>query len=338
VKRRTPAEHFGSCAVMDTDASRSSLDSGLLRLARFDDKNTMNKSPSHRLSALSSAILAMTLFAFVQTASAEIVVKSGEKIGFLGDSITAQGWENPAGYVRLVIAGLAANGVNAEPIHAGIGGHKSNDMLERLERDVLSKKPQWMTLSCGVNDVWHGVKGVPLDDAQAAATVYEKRNPKEPEKGTYKKNITEIVEKAQAAGAKVMILTATVIREEPNNEENHKLAAYNEFLRGLAKEKHLALADLNDDFQKRIKAENKPGQKVLTVDGVHMTTAGNNLRATGILRAFGLNESEIKKAQESWPPLEVAAQEAAKQAAEAKARAAAAKAAAAAATPVPAAK
>ena len=298
----------------------------------------MNKSPSRLFSALSSAVLAISFFAFVPNAPAEILVKSGEKIGFLGDSITAAGWGNPAGYVHLVIAGLAANGVDAVPVPAGIGGHKSNDMLERLDRDVLSKKPQWMTLSCGVNDVWHGVKGVPLDDAQAAATVYEKRSPKEPEKGTYKKNITEIVDKAQAAGVKVMILTATVIKEELGNDENHKLAPFNDFLRQLAKEKHLALADLNEDFQKRIKAENKPGQKVLTVDGVHMNTEGNKVMATGILRAFGLSESEIKKAQESWPPLEAAAVEAAKKAAEAKAKADAAKAAAAAAGTAPAAK
>jgi lysophospholipase L1-like esterase len=311
--------------------------------ARIGDKNTMNKSPSRLLSVAGSAILAVFLFAFSHTASAEILVKSGEKIAFLGDSITSQGWGNPAGYVHLVIAGLAANGVNAEPVPAGIGGHKSNDMLARLDHDVISKKPQWMTLSCGVNDVWHGVKGVPLDDAQAAATVYEKRNPLEPEKGTYKKNITEIVDKAQAAGAKVMILTATVIREDLNNDENHKLAPYNDFLRQLAKEKHLVLADLNAEFQEKIKAANKPGQKVFTVDGVHMNTEGNKLMATGILKAFGLSDSEIKKAQGSWAPLEAkAAEEAEKKAAEAKAKAEAAKAAkaaaAAAATPVPAAK
>ena len=66
------------------------------------------------------------------------------------------------------------------------------------------------------------------------------------------------------------------------------------------------------------------------MDGVHMNTEGNKLMATGILKAFGLSESEIRKAQESWTPLEAAAEEAAKKAAEAKAKADAAKAAAAA--------
>jgi lysophospholipase L1-like esterase len=280
--------------------------------------------------------LAASVFASVHTASAEILVKSGERIGFLGDSITAGGWGNPAGYVKLIVAGLAANDVKVDPAPAGIGGHKSNNMLERLDRDVLSKKPQWMTLSCGVNDVWHGKTGVPLDDAQAAAMVYEKRSPSEPDKGTYQKNITQIVERAQAAGVKVVLLTATVIREDLGNEENKKLAPYNDFLRQLAKEKQLPLADLNALFQERIQAANQPGKNVFTTDGVHMNTEGNKLMATGVLQAFGLDATQIKKAQEAWVPLEAQAAEAAKKAAEAKAKADAEKAAQAAGTVPPA--
>ncbi len=125
--------------------------------------------------------------------------------------------------MKLVVAAFEANGINITPVPAGIGGHKSNDMLARLDKDVLSKKPQWMTLSCGVNDVWHGNKGVPLNDAQASAQTYEKRSPNEPDKGTYEKNITQIVEQAEAAGVKVVILTATVIREDLGNNENKLL-------------------------------------------------------------------------------------------------------------------
>jgi lysophospholipase L1-like esterase len=271
--------------------------------------------------------------AFAQRAPAEIPVKSGEKVAFLGDSITAQGWSNAAGYVKLIVAGFNANGIKIEPVPAGISGHKSNDMLARLDRDVLSKKPHWMTLSCGVNDVWHGVKGVPLDDAQAAAQIYQKRNEMEPEKGTYEKNITQIVEKAKAEGVQVVILTATPIKEDLGNEENKKLAPYNDFLRKFAKEKHLPLADLNAMFQERIKAANQPGKNVFTVDGVHMNTEGNKIMAAGILQAFGFDTAQIKKAQEAWVPMEAQAVEDAKKAAEAKAKAAAAKAAA---TPVPA--
>lgn len=233
-------------------------------------------------------------------ASAEILVKSGEKIAFLGDSITAAGWSSPSGYVKLVIAGLKANGVEAEAVPAGISGHKSDQMLARLEKDVLSKKPQWMTLSCGVNDAWHGAKGVPLDEAMAANGTFDGNVA---QRGTYKKNITEIIDKASAAGVKPVILTATVIKEELDGELNKKVAPYNEFLRSLAKEKNVPLADLNALFHVAIKAANKPGTNVLTYDGVHMNAEGDQLMATGVLQAFGLSAEQITKAKAAWTPL-----------------------------------
>jgi lysophospholipase L1-like esterase len=277
--------------------------------------------------SLTSAVF-LSLLAAYAPLQAEIAVKSGEKIAFLGDSITAAGASNPAGYVRLVIAGLAANGVNAEAVPAGISGHKSNQMLARLEKDVLAKKPQWMTLSCGVNDVWHGAKGVPLDDAQAAASAYV-TNPNEPEKGTYTKNITAIVESAQASGVKPVVLTATVIKEDLKSPENEKLAPYNAFLRRLAADKKLPLADLNAQFQDKLKARNSEDKKnAFTSDGVHMNAEGNKLMARGVLMAFGLNAGELQKAEASWAPLVAQAEEAAKAAAAAKAAKAAADAAA----------
>lgn len=252
------------------------------------------------LTPLRTLALAALVSLGTLTARAEILVHSGDKIAFLGDSITAAGWGASDGYVHLVIAGLAANGVKAEPVPAGIGGHKSNDMLARLDRDVISKHPQWMTLSCGVNDVWHGVKGVPLDDAQAAANKYEQRSPTEPPKGTYEKNITTIIDQASAAGIKPVILTATVIHENLDSPENAKLVPYNEFLRKLAHDRHLPLADLNAAFQERLKKENKPKSLVLTKDGVHMVLEGDRLMATEILKAFGLDAAQIEKAKASW--------------------------------------
>ena len=71
----------------------------------------------------------------VPIARADIQVKDGDRVAFLGDSITAQGAKAPLGYVRLVESGLAANGVAITVIPAGISGHKSNQMLARLKTD-----------------------------------------------------------------------------------------------------------------------------------------------------------------------------------------------------------
>ena len=63
-----------------------------------------------------SAVLTVAM-----TAMADIAVKDGEKIAFLGDSITQAG-ARPNGYVRLAIRGLESAGVKASAIPAGISG------------------------------------------------------------------------------------------------------------------------------------------------------------------------------------------------------------------------
>jgi len=239
------------------------------------------------LTALSLSAASTSFAQTNQTSPAPIVVatpenvaiKNSESIAFLGDSITRNGAAMPGGYVCLVISGLKANGVSVTPYPAGIGGHKSNQMLERLEKDVLSKKPTWMTLSCGVNDVWQGDNGIPLDQ--------------------YQVNMTAIVDQAQAAGVKVMILTPTMIGEQPANPNNVKLVAYIDCLRQLAKDKHCLLADLSADMFAALNPEFKDRNQ-LTVDGVHMNPAGDQIMATGVLRAFGMNEIQLQKARAFW--------------------------------------
>ena len=212
---------------------------------------------------------------------AEILVKSGESIAFLGDSITQFGANGPGGYVRLVASGLAAQGIDVTVIPAGVSGNKSNDMLARLDKDVLSKKPTWMTLSCGVNDVWHGDKGVSLD--------------------AYKRNIIEILNRCQQAGVKVVVLTATQINLPITNPENVKLADYNAFLRATAIARNLPLADLNAAMVAEQETLEKEGNKrTLTGDGVHMNLFGNLVMAKGVLTTFGLDDRQLAVAEAKW--------------------------------------
>jgi lysophospholipase L1-like esterase len=225
-----------------------------------------------------AALAAVGLIA-PSVATADVLVQNGQKVAFLGDSITAQGWGKPAGYVNLVVKGLAANGVTVTPIPAGVGGDTSKQMLVRLQRDVISRKPDWMTLSCGVNDVWHGANGVDLD--------------------TYKTNITSIVDQCQAANIKVIILTATPITENMKADNNVKLAAYNAFLKDLATQKSCPFADLNSDFA-AVYAKKTTAANAYTVDGVHMNPAGDFIMASGILRAMGLSDAALDQVKEKW--------------------------------------
>ncbi len=83
----------------------------------------------------------------------ELIVKPGSQIVAIGDSITAA-----AGYLNDVDAVLAKKypQLKLPPIqNVGIGGQKAEDLVQRFQKDVIDKKPAIVTISVGINDVWH---------------------------------------------------------------------------------------------------------------------------------------------------------------------------------------
>jgi lysophospholipase L1-like esterase len=227
-----------------------------------------------------TACLVALLFclSFGSVAGSDFLLKDGDTIVFLGDSITQAG-SRPEGYISLFDLFCGVQGYQVKSINAGIGGHKSNDMLARLESDVLRHRPAWVSISCGVNDVWHGEKGVSLSD--------------------YQKNMTEIVDRCLQAGAKVLLLTATPIHENLDSPENLKLRPYNDFLRQLAKDKSVLLGDLFAAFERVYGTRLREGN-MLTTDGVHMNPRGNRLMAREILKTLKATNPQLRRAENRW--------------------------------------
>jgi lysophospholipase L1-like esterase len=202
-------------------------------------------------------------------------LKKGERIVFLGDSITQAG-AGPKGYVTLIKKALDDKHKDLEitVIGAGISGNKVPDLQRRLQRDVIDKKPSLVVIYIGINDVWHGEK--------------------DPTKGTSKENfeagLKEIIDKITTAGARVILCTPSVIGEKTDGSNNldARLDEYADISRRVAKEKKMPLCDLRKEFLKRLKKDNpdnKP-QGVLTGDGVHLNDAGNRFVADVMLETL----------------------------------------------------
>lgn len=200
----------------------------------------------------------------------------------LGDSITQIG-EGPGGYVWLTrhyLQNLYPDR-HIEVINAGISGNRSNDMLARYQTDVLDHKPDLVTISVGVNDVWHGFydnhpkgdgpRGIPLED--------------------YRRNVEAMVDQAQKIGAKVVILSATPIYETQDGPENRKIAAYNAGLAAIARSHGSVFVDFQRPFWDIIRAYRRDTgghDNFLTVDGVHMNASGNEVMAHMLLAGLGI--------------------------------------------------
>jgi lysophospholipase L1-like esterase len=224
-----------------------------------------------RLSLLMS-LLMLTNNAMLQADDA-VGLKAGDRIVFLGDSITQAG-AGPGGYVTLVKEALAKNhaDLNLEVIGAGISGNRVPNLEARLEKDVLSKKPSIVVIYIGINDVWHS------------------KNGKGTSKEDYEQGLKRIIKQIQARGARVILATPSMIGEkhDGSNEFDMMLEEYAAISREVAKQNHLQLLDLRKLFVDYLKAHNADQKEkgVLTSDGVHLNPAGNQFVAAAALAAL----------------------------------------------------
>ena len=101
----------------------------------------------------------------------------------------------------------------------------------------MQLKPAFVTISIGINDVWHRL-GKPHDEKVLA---------------DYEKNVAKMVDAAQEAGIKVILLTPTVIQEDPGTEGNQRLAMYVAAEKKIAAEKKCQLVDLHGMFLTALK-------------------------------------------------------------------------------------
>jgi isoamyl acetate esterase len=223
------------------------------------------------------SISLLTLAAVAIPAKADdlMPLQKGEKIIFLGDSITAGG-SGAKGYITVIKNTLTQKHMDLgiELINAGISGNKVPDLQRRLEKDVLAKKPTLVVIYIGINDVWHGEK----DPAKGTA------------KDKFEEGLKDIIGKIQSAGARVVLCTPTVIGEKTGgaNSLDAKLDEYADVSRKIAKELKIPLCDLRMAFVDYLKSNNAANKEagVLTGDRVHLNEGGNKLVAETMLKTI----------------------------------------------------
>jgi len=205
------------------------------------------------------------------------ILRGARRLVCLGDSITEQG-EAPGGYVDRIREALAPREI--EVINAGIGGHRSSDMRARFTRDVLRHRPDVVTVSCGVNDVWHGFDAFHPDGGGPRAVPLPQ----------YRQNIQAMVEAAQGERVLPVILSTTIIEEDAASPANLRLRDYNDVLRHIADLTDCRFIDLFNPFLEEIaRHRRETGERKLwlTTDGVHLNERGNALMAELALKGLG---------------------------------------------------
>ena len=214
---------------------------------------------------------------------AEKSLKKGDRIVFLGDSITQMGVKQD-GYVTLTSQAIAKAfpDMGIEVIGAGKSGHKVTDCQKRLDRDVLQKKPSVVVIYIGINDVWHWTL-----PGRGGKGLREGTTPEQFESG-----LKDIIAKINGVGARVILCTPSVIGEKSDgsNAEDTMLDEYAAISRKVALETGSQLLDLRTAFIDYLKAHNPNNaeRNILTADRVHMNTKGNRLLFTLVADALNV--------------------------------------------------
>jgi lysophospholipase L1-like esterase len=184
----------------------------------------MLRSALLTLTLTTGAGILLALPASLATADeAPVTLKKGDRIVFLGDSITEAG-VRAKGYVTLLKRALEEKhkDLEIEVLGAGVSGNKVPDLQRRLDKDVLAKKPTLVVIYIGINDVWHGEN--------------------DPAKGTSKEDfeagLKEVIGKITSSGARVVLCTPSVIGEKKDgaNKLDGKLDEYADISRKVAKD------------------------------------------------------------------------------------------------------
>jgi acyl-CoA thioesterase-1 len=198
-----------------------------------------------------------------------LLLQEGQKMIFIGDSITDCGRKDDpehigGGYVRIVrdYLSIVRPEISLQVVNQGVSGETILDLKARWKEDVTELKPDWLTISIGINDEWKNVSS------------NEFRN-------TYRELLNETKSKT---GSSLIVMETTILSEDSNDGKNERLLPYNRIIREVAAEFEAILVPQYQSFTAYLREQRG---KTLTVDQVHMNSTGNLLMAINWLKACG---------------------------------------------------
>ena len=223
------------------------------------------------------ALLAVALWT---TSSAAL--SSGDRLVFLGDSITAGN-----AYTRDVEAVLRLRHPELELtfINAGISGHTAIDGVKRLEHDVLRYRPTWVFLNFGMNDAGY--------EPGAIAAAHER-------------HMSSLLDRIASAHARTIWLEPTPFDVRglpagaPGRKRAQNILRYVAFSQRTGKERGVPVVPLHGLLTEAMSMDgrrDKPGP--LIPDRVHPSSPAHAVMAAAILEAMG-EPLEASRVDAAW--------------------------------------
>lgn len=171
---------------------------------------------------------------------------------------------------------------SVQVINAGVNGNNTENLLARLDKDVLSKQPELVVLMVGTNDMLHEKKSLSIEQ-------YEKN---------YQELITRIRKKADVLLMTIPPIYAPyVVQRKPQFHSDlmapqRRIDSANQVIRKLAAQNNCMLLDLNRILTACGGADTtqyglfQNEANIGIADGVHPTASGYKVIAAAIYQTI----------------------------------------------------
>lgn len=198
------------------------------------------------------------------------------KILFQGDSITDAGRDKSdphqmgTGYPRYASELIRANfpATDFEFFNLGISGNRSENLLRRVEPDLVDLQPALVSILIGINDVWHrhnDENPIPTTDEQFEAN--------------YRRILETVKEKTEA---KILMIEPYLLQVPDKRSMRPEVLRIIEICRALGHEYADAYLPLDGLFAAAEIEQKQPN--VYSKDGVHPNLTGAQFIAEQYLR------------------------------------------------------
>lgn len=208
-----------------------------------------------------------------------------DRIVFAGDSVTDMCSGQPVteglgdslgfGYVRILENFLTAWYPERflRITNSGINGHTSRDLLERFDRDVLSLKPDWVSICIGINDVWRQFDMPAFPDHHVSCEEYEK-------------NLETMILRAKETAKGVFLCTPFYMEPNKSDPMRSRMDEYGAVCKALAQKHGCILVDFQEAYDRFFQYRHSA---FIAWDRVHPNQIGSTVMARAFLAECGFD-------------------------------------------------
>jgi lysophospholipase L1-like esterase len=208
----------------------------------------------------------------------DLILKSGDKIVFIGDSITDCGRRKefpPLGNGYVFIAHNLTTVQYPERdilwVNKGISGDTVEGLVRRWDEDVINEKPNWVSIYIGINDVARNKNS--NRDLEDLLRNFEE---------LYRQILNRTKREIKAG---IIMFDVFYVASEDVAKRGFDVSRYNKIIHSLAKEYGAILVETDAAFQDAVKK--RPNSQWTTNDGVHPSPLGHTLIALNFLKSIG---------------------------------------------------